>query len=91
MVTGSHNLGYQASSHNDENLVIIEDNKKLAMAYATHVLDVYDHFSWRWTVEKGDSVDAYLKTTPDEWLGWYFDTQGKIKTPQLNFWMQATV
>jgi phosphatidylserine/phosphatidylglycerophosphate/cardiolipin synthase-like enzyme len=91
VVTGSHNLGYQASYNNDENLVMIEGNKKLAMAYATHVLDVYDHFSWRWTVENGTSVDAHLKTKPDDWLGWYFDAKGQIKTAQLKFWMQATV
>ncbi len=83
VVTGSHNLGYQASYNNDENLVIIEGNKKLAMAYATHVLDVYDHFSWRWTVNHGTSVDANLKTKPDDWLNWYFDAQGNIKTAQL--------
>src|SRR5262245_13841411 len=47
VVTGSHNLGYKASYDNDENLVLIEGNKKLATAYATHVLDVYDHFAWR--------------------------------------------
>jgi len=58
VVTGSHNLGYQASYNNDENIVMIEGNKKLAMAYATHVLDVHDHFSWRWTVNHGTSVDA---------------------------------
>jgi len=93
VVTGSHNLGYQASYNNDENLVMIEGNKKLAMAYATHVLDVYDHFSWRWTINQGgaNSVDATLKTKPDDWLDWYFDAQGKIKTAQLKFWMQATV
>jgi len=91
VVTGSHNLGYQASYNNDENLVMIEGNKKLAMAYATHVLDVYDHFSWRWTVNQGTSADAHLKTTPDDWLNWYFDAQGRIKTAQLKFWMQATV
>ncbi len=91
VVTGSHNLGYQASYNNDENLIMIEGNKKLAMAYATHVLDVYDHFSWRWTVNLGSSVDAHLKTTPDDWLNWYFDAQGNIKTAQLKFWMQATV
>ena len=90
VVTGSHNLGYQASYNNDENLVMIEGNKKLAMAYATHVLDVYDHFSWRWTVNHGTSVDAHLKTKPDDWLNWYFDAQGNIKTAQLKFWMQAT-
>ncbi len=91
VVTGSHNLGYQASYNNDENLIMIEGNKKLAMAYATHVLDVYDHFSWRWTVNQGTSVDANLKTKPDDWLNWYYDAQGNIKTAQLKFWMQATV
>src|SRR6202790_958482 len=91
VVTGSHNLGYQASYNNDENLVMIEGNKRLAMAYATHVLDVYDHFSWRWTVNHGSSVDANLKTKPDDWLNWYFDAHGNIKTAQLKFWMQATV
>ena len=43
VVTGSHSL-YQASNNNDENLVMIEGNKKLAIAYATHVRDVCDHF-----------------------------------------------
>jgi hypothetical protein len=92
VVTGSHNLGYQASYNNDENLVMIQGNKKLAMAYATHVLDVYDHFSWRWSVRNGEkTADATLKSTPDEWLSWYFDASGNIKTAQLKFWMQAAV
>jgi phosphatidylserine/phosphatidylglycerophosphate/cardiolipin synthase-like enzyme len=92
VVTGSHNLGYQASYNNDENLVMIEGNKKLALAYTTHVLDVYDHFAWRWTVQQGKgSADMYLKSTPEAWLNWYFDAAGNIKTAQLKFWMQATV
>ena len=92
VVTGSHNLGYQASYNNDENLLMIKGNKKLAMAYATHVLDVYDHFAWRWTVNQGsNAVDAHLKTTADEWLNKYFDANGKIHNAQLNFWMQAAV
>jgi phosphatidylserine/phosphatidylglycerophosphate/cardiolipin synthase-like enzyme len=92
VVTGSHNLGYQASYNNDENLVMIEGNKKLAMAYASHVLDVYDHFAWRWALQQGEqSSDATLKTSPEEWLSWYFDDNGNIKTAQLKFWMQATV
>ena len=92
VITGSHNLGYQASYNNDENLMMIKGNKKLAMAYATHVLDVYDHFAWRWSVRNGDKgYDATLKTTPDEWLSWYFDDAGNVKTAQLKFWMQASV
>jgi len=93
VVTGSHNLGYQASYNNDENLLMIEGNKKLAMAYATHVLDVYDHFAWRWGLQNNGNLsrDSYLKSTADEWLSWYYDNQGNIKTAQLKFWMQATV
>jgi len=91
VVTGSHNLGYQASYNNDENLLLVQGNKRLAMAYATHVLDVYDHFSWRWMVETGTVTDSHLKTKPEDWLSWYFDANGDIKTAQLKFWMKATV
>ena len=90
VITGSHNLGYKASYDNDENLAIIKGNKKLAMAYATHVLDVYDHFSWRYNVKMNNKIDPHLKTKPEDWLGTYFDDKGRIKTAQLKFWMQAT-
>ena len=92
VATGSHNLGYKASYDNDENLVIIEGNKKLAAAYATHILDVYDHFSWRYTVKrlKGQkAADQSLSSKPEEWQSKYFDADGKIRTAQLKFWMSA--
>jgi len=91
VITGSHNLGHKASFDNDENLAIIQGNKKLAVAYATHVLDVYDHFSWRYQVKlKGqDGADQSLESTPDAWLDKYFDANGEIKTAQLKFWMSA--
>lgn len=44
---GSHNLGYKASYPNDENLVIVRGHQALAVAYAVHVLDVYDHYRFR--------------------------------------------
>lgn len=92
VVTGSHNLGHKASFDNDENLVIVEGNKNLAVAYATHVLDVYDHFSWRYMVNRLGSkgADQSLKEKPDEWLDKYFDANGQIKNAQLKFWMSAT-
>jgi len=92
VVTGSHNLGHKGSYDNDENLVIVEGNKRLAVTYATHVLDVYDHFAWRYTVKRlgsEEAADQSLKDEPDEWLDQYFDAQGQIKTAQLKFWMQA--
>ena len=47
VLTGSHNLGYKASYQNDENLLIIRGNQALAISYAVHVLDVYDHYVLR--------------------------------------------
>jgi PLD-like domain len=92
VVTGSHNLGHKASFDNDENLVIVEGNKALAVAYATHVLDVYDHFSWRWNVKReGKKADEKLKTNPDDWLDRYFDAHGDVKVAQLRFWLSAAV
>lgn len=44
---GSHNLGYKASYSNDENLVIVRGHRPLALAYAAHVLDVFDHYRFR--------------------------------------------
>lgn len=44
---GSHNQGYKASYSNDENLVIVSGHQPLALAYAAHVLDVYDHYRFR--------------------------------------------
>jgi len=91
VATGSHNLGHKASFNNDENFAIIQGNKKLAVAYATHVLDVYDHFSWRATVNaRGQKqADQSLKSTANEWLDKYFDSNGQIKVAQLKFWMEA--
>ena len=90
VITGSHNLGYKASYDNDENLIMIKGNKKLAMAYTTHILDVYDHFSFRYWFKKfGTSDDYNLEDKSEEWLSKYFDQNGKIKNAQLNFWMQG--
>ncbi len=47
VATGSHNMGFKASYENDENLVLVRRNRPLALAYAAHVLDVYDHYRFR--------------------------------------------
>ena len=47
VITGSHNLGYKASYQNDENLLVIRGNQALAISYAVHVMDVYDHYVMR--------------------------------------------
>src|SRR5438309_411688 len=59
VATDSHNLEYKASYNNDENLMIIQGDKKLATAYATHVLDIYDHFSFRYWMKHSSSKRDY--------------------------------
>jgi phosphatidylserine/phosphatidylglycerophosphate/cardiolipin synthase-like enzyme len=90
VITGSHNLGHKASFNNDENLVIIRGNRKLAAAYASHVLDVYDHFAWRFAQQDPrQKGDGFLKVKPDDWQGKYFNADGSIRVAQLRFWLSA--
>ncbi|HEY2558661.1 MAG TPA: phospholipase D-like domain-containing protein [Caldimonas sp.] len=93
VITGSHNLGHRASFNNDENLVIVRGQRALAAAYATHVLDIYDHFSWRWTLQSQSKARAVAEATlsldSDEWQSRYFDAKGNVKVAQLRFWLSA--
>ena len=79
VVTGSHNLGYKASYMNDENMVIIRGNPGIAEAYATHILDVVNHFRWRYKLQgfykKGKIKDAWSDLVDDDsWQNFYYST-----------------
>ena len=81
VITGSHNLGYKASYSNDENLLIIRGNQALAQAYAVHVLDVYDHYRFRYMQQqqgKAGAFSGFLSTDPG-WQKRYFTTAGKAE------------
>jgi hypothetical protein len=51
VMTGSHNLGFKASSENDDNLMIIEGNAPLAAAYAANIIAIYQAYRWNAYVE----------------------------------------
>lgn len=79
VVTGSHNLGYKASFSNDENMVIIRGNQPIAEAFATHVLDVVNHYKWRYKLQQlhreGKLKEAWQDLDEDDgWQNKYFDT-----------------
>lgn len=94
VITGSHNLGFKASYANDENLLIIRKNQPLALAYATHVLDVYDHYKFRAVQEEitRESMQSNkprdvptghgLLETTDSWQDKYFDA---ARPPELPY------
>ncbi|HYX26390.1 MAG TPA: phospholipase D-like domain-containing protein [Thermoanaerobaculia bacterium] len=90
VVTGSHNLGWRASSNNDENLVIVKGHRGLAEAYATHVLDVYDHYRWRYRLKQEGIKNAFSSLDPtDGWQDKYFDAQGRLDNPELKLWLSV--
>lgn len=73
VVTGSHNVGFRASYNNDENLLITRGHRPLAEAYAVHVMDIYDHYRFRYIVQtQGTHAFSGLRRN-DSWQDKYFD------------------
>ena len=85
VVTGSHNFSKPASTNNDENLVVVTGHKKLAAAYATYVMSVYQHYRYRSYIREmraeGKSPWSYLEND-DEW----FRNELQTKAQELSFW-----
>jgi phosphatidylserine/phosphatidylglycerophosphate/cardiolipin synthase-like enzyme len=88
VITGSHNLGYRASHNNDENFVIVRGNKDLAQAYACHVLDLYDHYAWRYWLRKNPEIFGRPLVPNASWQKRYIDGEDE-KSPELRFWLSA--
>lgn len=82
VITGSHNFSDSASAKNDENLVIVRGNAKLAQAYALHINGVYDHYSWRAFLASGGNPDQIYKPL-DAWK------PGGSRAQELDFWMSG--
>lgn len=70
---------------NDENLVIIKGHKKLAEAYATAVMSVYQHYRFRSyvreTLAAGKTPWSYLDDN-DHWL----KDELQKKAQEITFW-----
>jgi phosphatidylserine/phosphatidylglycerophosphate/cardiolipin synthase-like enzyme len=88
VVTGSHNLGFRASHNNDENMVIIRGHRGLAQAYACHVLDLYDHYAWRFLLKEHPGIFGKPLQPDDTWQERYI-TGADEKSPELRFWLSA--
>ena len=83
VITGSHNLGYKASYCNDENLLIIRGNQRLAAAYTAHVLDVFEHYRLR-AVQEERYITALQQTGAEPQggdRGGFLDTSDAWQVP----------
>jgi phosphatidylserine/phosphatidylglycerophosphate/cardiolipin synthase-like enzyme len=71
-IMGSHNLGFRASYTNDENLLIIQGQRALNLAYAVHLFDLYDHYRFRAVetelAQRGKHSRAGFLQRDDTWL-----------------------
>jgi hypothetical protein len=85
VVTGSHNFSAPASKNNDENLVIVRGQKKLAIAYAAYVMSVYQHYRYRSYVREmlaqGKTPWSYLDDD-DKWL----KKELQSKALEIGYW-----
>jgi phosphatidylserine/phosphatidylglycerophosphate/cardiolipin synthase-like enzyme len=86
VMTGSHNLGFKASSKNDDNLIIIEQNGPLAIAYAVNIIAMFQNYRWNAYVERH-------RQDPKVWHGLADDDQWQVshltgdQLAEIEFWM----
>lgn len=88
VMTGSHNLGFKASSKNDDNLVIIEGNAPLAFAYAVNIIATFQSYRWNTHVEqhRQDPTFWHGLQDNDQWQSGYLK-EGSDHLAELQFWM----
>jgi phosphatidylserine/phosphatidylglycerophosphate/cardiolipin synthase-like enzyme len=88
VITGSHNLGYKASTKNDDNMMIVEGNAPLAASYAANIIAIYQTYRWN------TYVDAHAKD-PQVWHGlvdnatWQdnYLKPGGVDLAEIKFWL----
>ncbi len=86
VMTGSHNLGFKASSKNDDNLMIIQGNRPLAAAYAINIMAIYQAYRWNTYVEahRQDPKVWHGLVDTDGWQNGYLAGD---ELAELTFWM----
>lgn len=89
VMTGSHNLGYKASTKNDDNLMIIEGNAALAAAFAVNIIAIYQNYRWSAYVNDhaNDPKAWHGLVETDQWQKGYLF--GK-DLAEIKFWMGNT-
>lgn len=86
VMTGSHNLGFKASSENDDNLAIVEGNAPLAAAYAINIIAIFQSYRWNTYV-------ATNQASPSMWHGlvdndaWQASYLQGASLAEIQFWL----
>jgi len=87
IITGSHNFSKSASVANDENFIVIKNNRNLAEHYAVACMAMYNHYRWRAYLkdkfDAGEEIWSHLSDDP-VWQSNYLSSERLIK--HLNIW-----
>ncbi len=84
VMTGSHNLGLKASRDNDDNLVIIEGDRDLALAYAVNIMSIYETYRWRQNQVRDRQNPWSDLREDDRWQDHHFSGE---RAAELRFWL----
>jgi phosphatidylserine/phosphatidylglycerophosphate/cardiolipin synthase-like enzyme len=86
VMTGSHNLGFKASSANDDNLAIIQGNGPLAAAYAINIIAIFGAYRWNSYVEadRADPGVWHGLQDSDQWQSGYLKGDNLA---EIEFWL----
>jgi phosphatidylserine/phosphatidylglycerophosphate/cardiolipin synthase-like enzyme len=93
-VTGSANFSEASTNDNDENMLIIRGDRRVADIYFTEFNRLFNHYYFRSVVEalkeSGHATDSgdslFLAEEADEWLAKY--EAGKLRTKRLQLYTQ---
>jgi phosphatidylserine/phosphatidylglycerophosphate/cardiolipin synthase-like enzyme len=91
VVTGSANFSKASTTDNDENMLLIRGNKRVADIYFTEFNRLFNHYYFRAVQESvrergGDTVSMFLDETGKEWQKKYAD--GKLRAKRLEVYAQ---
>jgi phosphatidylserine/phosphatidylglycerophosphate/cardiolipin synthase-like enzyme len=93
VVTGSANFSHPSQRVNDENMLVIRGDTRVADIYFGEFMRIFDHHYARYIVKKlrgsgsGDPNAGYLKTKPDDWLASNF-VAGSYKAKRRRYFVQ---
>jgi phosphatidylserine/phosphatidylglycerophosphate/cardiolipin synthase-like enzyme len=79
VITGSANFSVPSQTSNDENMLVIRGDKRVAHIYFGEYMRVFDHHYARYLVRKlknkpaADPNAGYLKEKTEDWLASHWD------------------
>ena len=97
VVTGSANFSAASTNANDENMLLIRGNKRVADIYFTEFNRIFNHYYFRSVVEataggpdaaKNAEGNLFLAETPDGWLQKY--KPGSLKQKRVELYVGMT-